>query len=297
MEKQNEQSQQTETKETSVGGNGRASFAEAIWGDEIKESGNKEPEASATPSPDDAETGLLNIADAGTETTGGTGESEEPAELDVWQFGDQEYTAAQVEESLRDRELYQKYNQSVQPLIQAIEQTNRDTSRFKEMALTETEKTIEYLQKRIKSGQLDDRQRAAAYDQLETAKDRKKILEQAAEQAEKSRNDALSRVRDQNARQSVAALVKRGWSNEQIKGVAAVAQQVLGNKLADVLSPELMQIFRDAAELRATRESAAQRFKKKTSDALKTTKQAPQKTVTTPAKRSKTFGSMIFGDE
>ncbi|EBV5232297.1 hypothetical protein DO726_08070 [Salmonella enterica subsp. enterica serovar Telelkebir] len=297
MENQNEQSQQTETKEASVGGNGRSSFAEAIWGDEIKESGNKEPETSAAPSPDDAETGLLNIADAGTETAGCTGESEEPAELDVWQFGDQEYTAAQVEESLRDRELYQKYNQSVQPLIQAIEQTNRDTSRFKEMALTETEKTIEYLQKRIKSGQLDDRQRAAAYDQLETAKDRRRILEQAAEQAEKSRNDALSRVRDQNARQSVAALVKRGWSNEQIKGVAAVAQQVLGNKLADVLSPELMQIFRDAAELRATRESAAQRFKKKANDALKTTKQAPQKTVTTPAKRSKTFGSMIFGDE
>ncbi|ECK9679558.1 hypothetical protein FE770_00745 [Salmonella enterica subsp. enterica serovar Washington] len=297
MENQNEQSQQTETKETSVGGNGRSSFAEAIWGDEIKEGSNKEPETSATPSPEDAETGLLNIADAGTETTGGTGESEEPAELDVWQFGDQEYTAAQVEESLRDRELYQKYNQSVQPLIQAIEQTNRDTSRFKEMALTETEKTIEYLQKRIKSGQLDDRQRAAAYDQLETAKDRKRILEQAAEQADKSRNDALARVRDQNARQSVAALVKRGWSNEQIKGVAAVAQQVLGNKLVDVLSPELMQVFHDAAELRATRESAAQRFKKKANDALKTTKQAPQKTVTTPAKRSKTFGSMIFGDE
>lgn len=297
MEIQNEQSQQTETKEASVGGNGRTSFAEAIWGDEVKENSNKEPEASAEPSPDDAETGLLNITDAGTETTGGAGEGEEHPELDVWQFGDQEYTAAQVEESLRERELYQKYNQSVQPLIQAIEQTNRDTSRFKEMALTETEKTIEYLQKRIKSGQLDDRQRAAAYDQLETAKDRKKILEQAAEQAEKSRNDALARVRDQNARQSVAALVKRGWSNEQIKGIAAVAQQVLGNKLADVLSPELMQVFRDAAELRATRENAAQRFKKKASDALKTTKQAPQKAVTTPVKRSKTFGSMIFGDE
>ncbi|HCL5072931.1 TPA: hypothetical protein N2F43_002195 [Salmonella enterica] len=297
MESQNEQSQQTETKETSVGGNGRTSFAEAIWGDEVKTNSNKEPETSAEPSPDDAETGLLNITDAGTETTGGTGESEEQPELDVWQFGDQEYTAAQVEESLREREMYQKYNQSVQPLIQAIEQTNRDTSRFKEMALTETEKTIEYLQKRIKSGQLDDRQRAAAYDQLETAKDRKRILEQAAEQAEKSRNDALARVRDQNARQSVAALVKRGWNNEQIKGVAAVAQQVLGNKLADVLSPELMQIFRDAAELRATRENAAQRFKKKASDALKTTKQAPQKSVTTPATRNKTFGSMIFGDE
>lgn len=297
MESKNEQSQQTETKETSVGGNGRTSFAEAIWGDEVKENSNKEPATSAEPSPDDAETGLLNITDAGTETTGGAGESEEQPELDVWQFGDQEYTAAQVEESLRERELYQKYNQSVQPLIQAIEQTNRDTSRFKEMALTETEKTIEYLQKRIKSGQLDDRQRAAAYDQLETAKDRKKVLEQAAEQAEKSRNDALARVRDQNARQSVAALVKRGWSNEQIKGIAAVAQQVLGNKLADVLSPELMQVFRDAAELRATRENAAQRFKKKASDALKTTKQAPQKAVTTPVKRSKTFGSMIFGDE
>ncbi|ECJ2541032.1 hypothetical protein FNI64_11565 [Salmonella enterica subsp. salamae] len=297
MENQNEQSQQTETKEAPVGGNGRTSFAEAIWGDEVKTNSNKEPEASTEPSPDDAETGLLDITDAGTETTGGAGESEEQPELDVWQFGDQEYTAAQVEESLREREMYQKYNQSVQPLIQAIEQTNRDTSRFKEMALTETEKTIEYLQKRIKSGQLDDRQRASAYDQLETAKDRKKILEQAAEQAEKSRNDALARVRDQNARQSVVALVKRGWSNEQIKGVAAVAQQVLGNKLADVLSPELMQIFRDAAELRATRESAAQRFKKKANDALKTTKQAPQKAVATPAKRSKTFGSMIFGDE
>lgn len=289
----NEQITETENKAPSLGGDGRSAIAQAVFRATRGQKEDKEPAPGGEPSPDDTAAELLNISDSGTQNEGDIESSEDP--VDVWQFNDVEYTAEQVEESLRERELYQRYNQSVQPMIAALEKSDADAVYLKELALTETERTIAELKRAIASGQLDSRQELSARKQMDEAKRRQHDLTQAAEQATAARTDAIKKVREQNTRQSVAALAKQGWGREEILSIGALAQQVVGDKLADVMSPALMQIFRDAAELRAVKEGAAKRLKAKTSTALKTTSQAPKKTAPKPAGKT-SFGALVWGD-
>ncbi|EAM7070440.1 hypothetical protein R5D33_003271 [Salmonella enterica] len=138
MENQNEQTN-TETKATAVGGKREPSFAAAIFGaakEPAAEKGNKSPEEGAGAQPESAEIDLLAGADDSTTLARGAGDGEGESEtVDVWQFNGVDYTADQVEEALRERESYQRHNQSVQPLAEAIQRAEDDTARFKEMAL------------------------------------------------------------------------------------------------------------------------------------------------------------------
>ncbi|ELY8287809.1 hypothetical protein SOQ48_001338 [Salmonella enterica] len=301
MENQNEQTN-TETKAPAVGGKREPSFAAALFGaakEPAAEKGNKSPEEGAGAQPESAEIELLAGADDSTTLAGGAGDGEgEPETVDVWQFNGVDYTADQVEEALRERESYQRHNQSVQPLAEAIQRAEDDTARFKEMALTETEKRIAQLQKAIKSGQLDPRQKAAAYDQIEEALERQKVLNRAAEENAQARAAAMAKVREQRARQTVNAMAKQGWSREDILSIGAHIQKVVGEGVGDVISPALMQVFKDAAELHRLRNEHGKRLAAKNVNALKMTRQAPQtKETKAPAKKEKTFGSMIFGGE
>ncbi|EHA2490226.1 hypothetical protein JKI59_001030 [Salmonella enterica] len=301
MENQNEQTN-TETKTPAMGGKREPSFAQALFGaakEPAQEKGNKSPEKGAGAQPESAEIDLLAGTDNGTTLAGGAGAGEgEPETVDVWQFNGVDYTADQVEEALRERESYQRHNQSVQPLAEAIQRAEDDTARFKEMALTETEKRIAQLQKAIKSGQLDPRQKAAAYDQIEEALERQKVLNKAAEENAQARAAAMAKVREQRARQTVNAMAKQGWSREDILSIGANIQKVVGEGVGDVISPALMQVFKDAAELHRLRNEHGKRLAAKNVNALKMTRQAPQtKETKAPAKKEKTFGSMIFGGE
>lgn len=289
----NDQITDTENKAPTVGGNGRSALAQAVLRATGREKEDPKPEASGGASSDDAAPELLNITDPGTQIEG----DPEPGEgsVEVWQFNNVEYTAEQVEESLREREMYQRYNQSVQPMISAIEKSDEETAYFKEMALTETDRVIAELKKAIASGHLDSRQELSARKQLDDAKKRQRELTTVAEQATAARAEAIRKVREHNAKQAVAALTKQGWKREEILAVGSLAQRVVGDKFGDVMSPELMQIFRDAAELRAAKESAAKRLKTKTTSVLKTTSQPPKnpapKTVGKPS-----FGALVWGD-
>lgn len=303
MENQNEQTSidtKTPAKAPAVGGKREPSFAQALFGaakEPAPEKGNKGTEEGAGAQPESAEIDLLAGADDSTTLAGGAGAGEgEPETVDVWQFNGVDYTADQVEEALRERESYQRHNQSVQPLAEAIQRAEDDTARFKEMALTETDKMIAQLKKEIQSGRLDPRQKAAAYDQIEEAIKRQKELNQAAELNAQARATAMAKVREQRARQTVNAMAKQGWSREEILSVGASIQKVVGEGVGDVISPALMQVFKDAAELHRLRNEHGKRLAAKNANALKMTRQAPQtKETKQPAKKEKTFGAMIFG--
>ncbi|EBY8091393.1 hypothetical protein D6L13_03860 [Salmonella enterica subsp. enterica serovar Ordonez] len=303
MENQNEQTN-AETKSPAkapvVGGKREPSFAQAIFGaakEPAQEKGSKEPEDGAGAQPESAEIDLLAGTDNSTTLAGGAGAGEEePETVDVWQFNGVDYTADQVEEALRERESYQRLNQSVQPLAEAIQRAEDDTARFKEMALTETDKMIAQLKKEIQSGRLDPRQKAAAYDQIEEAIKRQKDLNQAAELNAQARAAAMEKVREQRARQTVNAMAKQGWSREEILSVGASIQKVVGEGVGDVISPALMQVFKDSAELHRLRNEHGKRLATKNANALKMTRQAPQtKETKQTSKKEKTFGAMIFG--
>lgn len=301
MENQNEQNN-TETKAPAVGGVGRSALAAAVLratGREPEQKTDEGAEKSAGTPPDNAALDLLAGTDDSTALAGSAEPGEgEPETVDVWNFNGVDYTVEQVEESLREREVYQRYNQSVQPMADAIKQAEEATARYKDMALTETEKRIEQLQAAIKSGQLDPRQKAAAYDQLDEANQRHKYLTDAAEMSLKAQREAMDKVRRQRAAQTVTALTRQKWSAEEIKAIGANLEKVVGDKIGDVISPELMQVFRDSAELHRLRNDNAKRLGKKvneTSNALKATK----KPLTKPVQKeveAKSFGQKVWGD-
>lgn len=303
MENQNEQNTQTKPQTPTVGGVGRSALASAVLGAlgrEPAEKDNKGTEASAGTPPGGATVDILAGTDDSTTLEGGAGGGEiEPETVDVWEFNGVEYTADQVEESLRERESYQRYNQSVQPLVDAINQSEAATARYKAMAQTETEKQIEYLEAQIASGRLAPHDKAMAYDQLREAKKRQEILVEAAEKSAEYQRNSMDKIRRQRASQTVNTLTRQKWSADEIRAVAAGLERVVGDKIGDVISPELMQVFRDADELRRLRSDNAKRLGKKaneTASALKT----PKQPLTKPAPKaqgSKSFGAKVWGDK
>ncbi|XUA17748.1 hypothetical protein ACQVA2_13800 [Citrobacter sp. OP27] len=302
MENQNEpQDTNTIPAQNPVGGNGRSALAQAVLRATKREpaaaENHEEPEEGTGASFDDTASSVLGITDDSATFPGSTGEgeSDEPLE-DVWQFGGSDYTAVQVEEALKERETYERYNQSVKPLMETLTDYGNRFEKASLIASTECDNVIAEMNKALASGKLNSQQYQHAHMQLRDAKARKTLLEQAAQEETALRASALKKVREQNARQSVTALVRQGWKPEEITAVANNAQQVIGDKFADILSPDLLQVFRDAAELRNIKEQTAKRLKTKGGNVLKTTKQAPQRPQTATKPQAQTFGQKVWGD-
>lgn len=263
-----------------------------------EEEHHQEPGEGAGTSPDDAAASLLGITDDSTTLPGSTGEgeSDEPLE-DVWQFGGTDYTAVQVEEALQQRETYQRFNQSVQPLMDTVTDYGNRFEQAQILATTECDNQIAELNKALASGQLNSQQYQQAHMQLRDAKARKTLLEKTAQEEAQLRSSAQHKIREHKARQSVTTLVKQGWKQEQIVATARIAQQVVGDKFGDVISPELLQVFRDAAEMRGIRDQTAKRLRDKSKTVLKTTKQAPARPAPANKKQPTSFGQKVWGDK
>lgn len=302
MENQNEQTN-TESKAPALGGDRRSTLAQAVLGAIGRKPAEEEikiPEASTGAQPENTEIDLLAGTNNSSTLEGGTGGGEvELEEVDVWQFGGIDYTADQVEAALREHDTYQRYNQSVEPLATAIQQSEAAISRFKEMALTETEQIIANLEHQIQSGQLDPRQKSVAYDRLGEANKRLKYLSEEADKSARVQREAKEKIQKQRASQTVSELTRQKWTAQEIKAVGASLEKIVGDKIGDVISPELMQVFRDAAELRHLRDTNAKRLGKKvneTTNGLKATKQ-PLAKQEPKAPAAKTFGQKVWGDK
>ncbi|MBF4180586.1 hypothetical protein [Lelliottia nimipressuralis] len=299
MENENTNTATNTEKAPAVGGVGRSALAQAVLratNRQPAEEANPLNEESGAASPDVTAASLLNLSDAGAEIEGDSQPGENESEVDVWQFGGNEYTADQVEESLKERETYQRFNQSVQPLIDSINDYGQKAEQAALLATTECDKQIDELSKALASGRLTSQQYQQAHLQLREVKTRKKALESEAAEEQQLRSRALAQAQKQNAAQTVVALTKQGWNPADILAVGRIAEKTLGTRLADVMSPELMQVFKDAAETRAARENAHKRLKVKTDNALKTTKSQPQKAQPQQQKGALTFGQKVWGD-
>lgn len=300
MENTNEPQDQNKEK-NAVGGNGRSALASAVLratGKQPAEESHAQPEISGEPSPEDAAASLLGISDdsAGIEGGAGEGESYEPVE-DVWQFGGNDYTAVQVEEALNERENYQRFNQSVKPLMETVTNYGNQFEQASLLATTECDNQIAELTKAMNSNQLTPAQYQQAGMQLRDAKARKTLLEQAAKEETQLRASALGKIREHNARQSVTALIRKGWTQEQVMSAAKIAQRVVGEKFGDIISPDLLQVFRDAAELRGIKDSTAKRLREKQKTVLKTTKQATTRPAPVNKAQPQSFGQKVWGDK
>lgn len=288
---------QTQQQASSVGRVGRSALAQAVFRATKREEAHKEPEAGTEPSSGDTENILLSESGFSTETEGDPqskiGE-EELTDEEYYEFGAHKFTPAELEAVLAERETYQTYNKSVKPLIDSLADYGTQFERSKTLAMTECEKTIGELKKAINSGRLDGNQHQAAYQQLVNAEARMAQLDQAARDEAQHRATTLNNARVQNARQVFATLGKQGWKETDLRYVSGLARQVVGDRFGDVLTPEFMQVFRDAAELRRAKEGAAKRLQAKNNTALKTTRQAPQKQQP-KTEGKKGWGALAFG--
>ncbi|MBF4178900.1 hypothetical protein [Lelliottia nimipressuralis] len=219
-------------------------------------------------------------SDSGDPIEGGT----EPGEgAEVWELDGVEYTADQVGDALKHRATFERFNQSITPLIDNIKAFGQTAERLQLMGVTETEKQIDELQKQLASGRLNSREYQDAHQQLQRAELRKATLEQAAKQELDQRNQALKTARMHQARQVATNLVKAGWTKEQMNSAQQLAQGFMTpEQFADSLSTGMMEILRDAAELRASKNAAAEKLRGKAQKVLKVNGQPAQ---AAPAKK------------
>lgn len=218
-----------------------------------------EPEATAT------DPGETSPGDAG-----GAGEGES-----VYQFDGNEYTAEQVAAALKHQTTNEAFSQSIAPLVDNIKQFSEQAQRFQAMAVTETDRQIDELTRALASGQLNAQDYQLAHQQLTQAQTRKGMLEQAAQQTEQKRQQALANARRQNAANVATQLVKKGWTTQNMQQAQAVVQGVMTmDQFADVVNPAFMEILRDAYTYRAQREQAASKLQSQTKKAVKTGKGA-----------------------
>lgn len=110
------------SKTPAVGGNGRSTLTQAIFRLAGREEANQKSEESTATPPGDAANLLLGEPGDSSVIEGRTGEGEgdEVVEEEFYAFGEKKFTPAQLEEVLKDHETYQRYNQSVKPLIESI---------------------------------------------------------------------------------------------------------------------------------------------------------------------------------
>lgn len=291
---------ENQNKTPAVGGVGRSALAQAVLratGRQQAEKGEPGiPEGTGKPSGEPEEISI-GIADYSTTTPGGVEPSEEVDEVEFYEFSGTKYTPEQVETALRELENNQRYNQSVAPLADSVNEHGEKFERAMLLAATECDKEIDQLETALASGKLSSQQYQAAHMQLRDARGRKRELEAIANEEKTLRDNAINQTRKHNAKQTVAALTKSGWKREHILAVDALAKKVMpAGAYADAISPAFMEIMRDALIYRAGREEAAKKLQKKTNNALKTPRTQP-KAEQQQEKRSMSFGQKVWGDK
>ncbi|HGW6103725.1 TPA: hypothetical protein ACNIQM_001853 [Citrobacter werkmanii] len=287
-------------KAPAVGGIGRSALAQAVLRatnrQQAKEGEPGIPEGDGKPSGEPEEI-AIGITDDSTTTQGGAEPGEEGDEVEFYEFSGTKYTPEQVETALRELENNQRYNQSVAPLADSVNEHGEKFERAMLLAATECDKEIEQLEARLASGKLTSQQYQAAHMQLRDARGRKRELEAIANEEKTLRDNAINQTRKHNAKQTVMALTKAGWKREHIIAVDALAKKVMPETAyADAISPAFMEIMRDALIYRAGREEAAKKLQKKTTTALKTPRTQP-KAEQPQAKRGLSFGEKVWGDK
>ncbi len=253
---------------------------------ESPEGGDGTPPESGTGAADDQP---LNRAEDAGNSGGGEGQSEGESG-DVWQFDGNEYTAEQISDALKQRGMYERFNQTITPLIDSVKTYEETARRLGVMAQTEAEKEISELQRALASGKLESRDYQQAHLQLTRAQQRLDILRTAAEQEQQQRRQTLNEARTHNARQVGVGLIKSGWTMNQINDVQQLAQEFMTpDQFADSLSSGLMEVLKDALELRRMKEKAAQELKGKAKKAVKV--EGSTRTAPTKAPKSDGVGS------
>lgn len=197
---------------------------------------------------------------------------DEPGEaVEVWQFNGEEYTAEQVSAALKNNSTFERFNQSIAPLVENIKTYGETAERLRVLGTTECENQISELNKALASGRLNAKEYQEAHQLLTKAQGRKEVLEQAAAQEAQRRKQALEQAQVHNVRQVTSALVKSGWSKADMDTAQALAQQsgMTKEQFTGSLSVGFMEILRDAAELRAQKGKAAAALRDKAQKAIK----------------------------
>ncbi|MGG8042474.1 hypothetical protein PGO05_03560 [Klebsiella aerogenes] len=242
----------------------------AFFGSEAKEPDPQSPESGDGTLPEitDPEEPESDISsDDSGEAEGDSGTSEA---VEVWEFNGSEFTAEQVSDALKHRETFERFNTSITPLIDNIKNFGQTAERMQAMAVTETEKQIAELKQRLNSGRLDSREYQQTHQMLQNAETRMSMLEEAAGQEMRQRQQALNNARTHNARQVATNLVKAGWTKQQMDEAQSVVQGIMKpEQFADIVSPEFMSILRDAAELRRNKADAAAKLQGKVTKAVR----------------------------
>jgi DNA repair exonuclease SbcCD ATPase subunit len=242
----------------------------AFFGSEGTQPDDESAESGAEAPPESAEGATDNQPDDGTEIAGNTGSETSGDNAEVWQFDGIDYTPEQVSDALKQRGMYERFNQTITPLIQSVNTYEETARRLSVMAQTEAEKEIAELQRALSSGKLESREYQQAHLQLTRAQQRLEILNSAAQQEIAQRQKTLTEARTHNARQIGVGLIKSGWTMNQINEVQALAQEFMTpEQFADSLSTGLMEALKDAAELRRMKEKSAAELRGKAKKAVK----------------------------
>lgn len=252
------------------GSNPTFDISAAFFGAAAEKSQPKGDEISGEPSPEiiEPESGDDDIPGSGDPTPG---DDEPGEEVEVWQFNGEEYTADQVSAALKNNATFERFNQSIAPLVENIKTYGETADRLRVMGITECENQIAELNKALSSGRLNAKEYREAHQLLTKAQGRKEVLEQAAAQEAQRRKQALQQAQVHNVRQVTSALVKSGWSKADMDTAQALAQQsgMTKEQFTESLSVGFMEILRDAAELRAQKGKAAAALRDKAQKAIK----------------------------
>lgn len=292
----------TTTGQPEGGNNGKSTTAgfdvtRAFFGGEGAKSEHESPESGNGAPPESGEGTADDLPDVSTDPAGdsGNGESGGGEESEVWQFDGAEYTQEQVADALKQRGMYERFNQTITPLIASVQSYEETARRLGVMAQTEAEKEIAELQRELASGKLDSRDYQQAHMQLTRAQQRLDILRTAADQESKQRQQTLNEARTHNARQVGVGLIKSGWTMNQINDVQGLAQEFMTpDQFADSLSAGLMEVLKDALELRRMKTKAADELRGKAKKAVKVDS-APKATPTKAPKGSGVGSSEWIG--
>lgn len=229
-----------------------------------------------------------------------SGEDAGNTEPEQWTFNGATYDETQVSDALKHRETYERFNQSITPLIENIKAFGQVAERQQVMAKTETENQITELRQRLQTPGLSAADYQQTHQALQSAEWRMNVLDQAAANETQKRNEALVNARRHNATQVAATLARSGWNGEQMTQAQSILQGVMKpDQFADVVSVGFMEILRDAYAFRAGREKTAAALKDKARKAVKVSATnggtPPPQTKTVAAGSPEWMNAVVWG--
>lgn len=239
--------------------------------------------------------------DDGEGDAGGTGKREgeggddDNAGGDIFcSFDGQDYTEDQVTSALKNHGIFEKFAESVKPLVADITSYGEIAESLKVAATTETDRMIAELTDALNSGKLDSQTHQQCYTQLLQMKERKRVLDAAVEQEQTQRKQAVQQVRVQNARRVGVDLLRAGWTQAQMMEVEEFSKGVFtAEAYADNLSVELMELLRDAMAHRKTRADTEKKLQAMGKKAVKVNNNKPAKPAASG--QVKDLGDILFG--